>query len=141
MDRLISAVQRIGVFHERPSTADVLVTVMDENRIPDYVRLAHILRQAGINTELYTGDARIIGKQLKYADRQAIPVAVIVGSDEFEAGQVSIKNLRKIKEEKIEIADRKEWVKKKVGQRTVPMSDLITEVKSVLDQVQDFENR
>lgn len=141
VDRLVSAVQRIGVFHERPSTADVLVTVMDENRMSDYVRLAHMLRQAGINTELYTGDAKSIGKQLKYADRQAIPVAVIVGSDEFEADQVSIKNLRKIKEEKIEITDRKEWVQKKVGQKTVPMSDLVVEVKSVLEHVQHLENK
>ncbi|HWR81795.1 MAG TPA: histidine--tRNA ligase [Candidatus Deferrimicrobium sp.] len=132
VDRLVAAVQRLEGFEMRPSTADVIVVVMEAERIIEYAELAHRLRREGINTELYTGGATSIGKQLKYADRQQIPVAVIVGSDELASGQVSIKDLRKIKQEKVSIAAREEWVEKKIGQTTVPAADLVRVVKSML---------
>ncbi|MEW5700903.1 MAG: histidine--tRNA ligase [Candidatus Zixiibacteriota bacterium] len=132
IDRLVAAVQRLDGFRMRPSTADVIVTVMDKDRIVDYARLAHELRSAGIHTEMYTGEATSIGKQLKYADRLEIPIAVIAGSNEFASDQVSIKNLKVIETQKVQTKDRQEWVEKRVGQRTIPRSDLIAEVKSIL---------
>jgi histidyl-tRNA synthetase len=132
IDRLFSAIQRFRETDLRPSTADVLITVMDRERIVDYARLAHLLRSDGINTELYTGAEKSISKQLKYADQQQIPVAVIAGSDEFSSNRVSIKDLRKIRQEKVEIKDRKEWVQKKVGQITVPMSDLVATIRKMV---------
>jgi histidyl-tRNA synthetase len=132
VDRLVSAMQLLQDIQPRPSTADVLVTVMMPERIAEYARIAGRLRREGINAELYMGGEKSIGKQLQYADRQMIPVAVIAGSNEFDAGEVSIKDLDKIRREKIEIKDRKEWVKRKVGQVTVPLADLAVEVKSML---------
>jgi histidyl-tRNA synthetase len=132
VDRLVSAMQLLQDIQPRPSTADVLVTVMMPERIAEYARIAGRLRREGINAELYMGGERSIGKQLQYADRQMMPVAVIAGSNEFDAGEVSIKDLDKIRREKIEIKDRKEWVKRKVGQVTVPLADLAVEVKSML---------
>jgi len=132
IDRLFSALQKLGLIEARPSTADVLVTVMDRERMVDYQNLARKLRREGIKTELYLGNAKSIGKQLKYADRQAIPLAVIIGSDEFSRNEVSIKDLRYIKSEKIDIKERDEWVRKKPGQRTIPMNDLISEIKTLL---------
>jgi histidyl-tRNA synthetase len=132
IDRLFAAVRLMEGSDLRSSTADVLVTVMMPERITDYAKVAQILRREGINTELYTGRQTSIGKQLKYADRQGVPLAVIIGSDEFDAGQVSIKDLGKIKREEIDIKDRKEWVKEKVGQITIPASDLVNTVRSLL---------
>ncbi len=132
IDRLVAAVQKMGKISARPSTADVLVTVMDKDRITDYIKLAKTLRDAGINTELYTGKPAAIGKQLKYADRMVIPIAVIAGSDEFESGQVSVKDLGVIKREETGIKDRQEWVEKKIGQETIPTTELIAKVKSIL---------
>lgn len=133
VDRLFAALQKLQEGDSRSSTADVLVTVMMPEKRAEYVRIANMLRSEGINTELYTGNERSIGKQLKYADRMAIPVAVIVGSDEMDAQTVSIKDLGRIIREKVEIESRKEWVKKKVGQITVPFSDMVTEIKKMLD--------
>ncbi|HEM47498.1 MAG TPA: histidine--tRNA ligase, partial [Alphaproteobacteria bacterium] len=81
---------------------------------------------------LYLGKQKSIGKQLKYADRQEIPVAVIAGSDEFERGEVSIKDLRVIKETTVEIEERSEWVEQKVGQVTVKRSAMIGEIRHML---------
>lgn len=132
VDRLFSAMQKLKVIEAKPSTADVLVTIMEKDRMAEYQKIAKKLRVAGIKTELYMGTETSIGKQLKYADRQAIPIAVIVGSDEFSQNQVSIKDLRIIKTEKIDIKGREEWVKKKVGQKTIPITNLVDEIKSLL---------
>ena len=35
-----------------------------------------------------------MGKQFKFADKLDIPVAVILGPDEVETGQVAVKNLK-----------------------------------------------
>ena len=118
----------------KPSTADVLITVMMRGKILEYQKIAHELRLVSIKTELYMGTEISIGKQLKYADKQSIPIAVIIGPDEFSRNQVSIKDMRIIKTEKIEIKDRKEWVKKKVGQKTIPRSNLIEEIRSLLSR-------
>ncbi len=132
VDRLLSALQKIGGAPARPSTAEVLVTVMDRERIIDYQKIARELRVAGIKTELYMGREKGLGKQLKYADLQMIPVAVIAGSDEFAAGQVSVKDLRAMRSEQAEIKERSEWVKKKVGQVTVGREQLIEEIRAML---------
>ena len=132
VDRLFSAMQKLGLVDAKPSTADVLVTIMDRDKTAEYQKIAKKLRLANIKTELYMGTETSIGKQLKYADRMAIPVAVIIGSDEFSRNEVSIKDLRVIKTEKVEIKGRQEWVKKKVGQKTVPMASLVDEIRSLL---------
>ncbi len=132
VDRLLAAMIGMGKIKTKPSTAEVIVTVMDRARIADYIGIARELREAGFNTELYVGNAKQIKKQLKYADRMEIPVAVIAGSDEFDNGEVSVKNLRKIIEEDIDITDRQEWVEAKVGQVTVKRSEMIETIRKFL---------
>ena len=58
-----------------------------------YAALATELRAAGINVEVYGGDDKL-GKQLKYAVRGKVPLAVIYGARERDAGTVRIKDLR-----------------------------------------------
>jgi len=40
------------------------------------------------------GRRKGLSKQLAYANRQQIPLAVLVGSDEFQKGEVTTKNLK-----------------------------------------------
>jgi histidyl-tRNA synthetase len=132
VDRLFSAMQKLGMIETKPSTADVLVTIMVRDKMVEYQKVAKRLRVAGIKTELYPGEEMSLGNQLKYADRQAIPIAVIIGPDEFSSNQVSIKDLRVIKTKKVEIKDRKQWLETRVGQKSVPSEKLIEEIKSLL---------
>jgi histidyl-tRNA synthetase len=73
--------------------ATVLVTVFDEACQPASLALAAELRQAGINVNCYP-EAVKLGKQLKYADRVGMRLAVVLGSDEIEQNLVTIKDLR-----------------------------------------------
>jgi histidyl-tRNA synthetase len=94
VDRLFAAMQKLGIVDLAPSTAQVLVTVMDREKLIEYQKITRELRLAGINTEMYLGEEKGLGKQLQYANRQEIPFALIAGSDEFAKGEVTIKNLR-----------------------------------------------
>jgi histidyl-tRNA synthetase len=59
----------------------------------DYAAIAAELRAAGLNVEAYGGDDKL-GKQLKYADRSGVPIAVLYGSRERDGGVVKLKDLR-----------------------------------------------
>jgi histidyl-tRNA synthetase len=71
----------------------VLVTVFDDTTLAESLKAAVILREAGLRTVVYP-EADKMGKQFKFADKLDIPVAVILGPDEVEAGQVAVKNLK-----------------------------------------------
>jgi histidyl-tRNA synthetase len=75
------------------SPADVMVTVWDEAAMTDALALASELRAGGLRADLYP-EADKIGKQLKYASARSIPFVLVVGADERERGQVSLKEMR-----------------------------------------------
>ncbi len=134
VDRLLAALLKLGVVALRPSTAQVLVTVMEPDRMVEYQKITRQLRLAGINAELYLGPERSIRKQLKYADRQQIPVAVIVGPDEFARHEVSIKDLREGLRRQGEVSERSAWLKARFGQVTVPRDKMLDVIREILGQ-------
>jgi histidyl-tRNA synthetase len=77
----------------RANPADVLVTTFSEQVFTQSIQLAGELRDAGLRAEWFPEASRI-PKQLKYADREGIPIAVVLGPDEIRAGQVAVKDLR-----------------------------------------------
>ncbi len=50
------------------------------------------LRQAAINADLYPEPAKM-KKQMKYANSRKVPYVVLIGSQEMESGQLSLKNM------------------------------------------------
>jgi histidyl-tRNA synthetase len=98
----------MGVFkHVARATAQVLVLNDSAELALEAARIAAEIREAGISVELY-GAADKLGKQLKYADRAGIPIAVLYGEREKAAGIVKLKDLRQgavTKEHEIARAD------------------------------------
>jgi len=84
--------------------AQVFVATMDPALAQTYAGLASELRAAGFAVEVYGGDDKL-GKQLKYADRARIPLALIVGEREQTAGIVKVKDLVANAEHEIPRAD------------------------------------
>jgi histidyl-tRNA synthetase len=72
--------------------APVLVTVFDEERQLASLQLATKLREAGLKVVVYPEAAKL-GKQFKYADRIGAKITLVLGPDEAEKGQVTVKNL------------------------------------------------
>ncbi|MBL9074608.1 histidine--tRNA ligase [Tabrizicola sp.] len=129
VDRLLAALRAKG--RSAGDTAGpVVVTVMDRDRMADYMAMVGELRQAGIRAEVYLGNPKNFGNQLKYADKRASPVAVIQGGNEAAAGTVILKDL--ILGAKIaESATLEEW-KDRPAQVEVPRADLAAAVRKML---------
>jgi histidyl-tRNA synthetase len=73
--------------------ANAIVLNVEPPLVLEYARIAADLRAAGLNVEVYGADDKL-GKQLKYADRAGVPLAILLGSREQDAGVVKIKDLR-----------------------------------------------
>lgn len=130
VDRLLAALQAVGrAAAER--VGPVVVVAMDKDRADEYQRMVFELRRAGIRAEIYLGKAGL-GAQLKYADKRNAPLAVIAGGNEFEKGEVAIKDLRLGKQLAGQITDRDEWRKAQPAQATVPRGALVDEVRKRL---------
>ncbi|WP_435166554.1 histidine--tRNA ligase [Falsirhodobacter sp. 1013] len=129
VDRLLAALRakgRMGAQAQGP----VIVTVMDRDRMADYMAMAADLRNAGIRAEVYLGNPKNFGNQLKYADKRQSPVAVIQGGDEAGKNTIILKDL--ILGAKIaEGASLEEW-KARPAQVEVPRGDLVAEVRKML---------
>ena len=93
LDRLLAAMEELGLVSEAATPASVLVVVLDAKRLGDYLRIGRLLRKAGFATEVFP-DARPLGKQFKYADRKGFRVALIAGETEFAEGTWQLKDLQ-----------------------------------------------
>ncbi len=130
VDRLLAALRekgRVGSVERGP----VVVTVMDRDRMADYQAIVAELRQAGIRAEVYLGNPKNFGNQLKYADRRNSPVAVIEGAVEKDRGVVQVKDL--ILGARIaENATLEEW-KERPSQFEVARGDLVSKIRDIMD--------
>jgi histidyl-tRNA synthetase len=129
VDRLLAALRAKGRTGDRPR-GPVVVTVMDRDRMADYQTMAAELRNAGIRAEVYLGNPKNFGNQLKYADKRNSPVAVIEGGDEKARSVVQLKDLilgAKIAKD----ATLEEW-QSQPAQVEVARADLVAEVRRIL---------
>ena len=132
VDRLLAALRAKGRIGQQKAQGPVVVTVMDRDRMADYQAMAAELRQAGIRAEVYLGNPRNFGNQLKYADRRGAPAAVIQGADEKANDKVQIKDLI-LGAQLAESATHEEW-KERPSQVEVPRADLVARLRRMLDE-------
>ncbi len=130
VDRLLAALREKGRM-ESKAKGPVVVTVMDRDRMGDYQAMVSELRDAGVRAEVYLGNPKNFGNQLKYADKRESPVAVIEGGDEKEKGVVQIKDLALGARLASEIETSEEW-KAQPAQKEIARGDLVAEVKAMI---------
>lgn len=147
VSRLMTALKNLGKLGGVEEVGPVLVTVMDKKMLSDYALLAHQLRTEladefpHIPVELYQGNPKNFGNQLKYADRRACPIAIIQGSDEKEKGEVQIKDLIEGKRLSEDIEDNAEWRASRPAQVSASVKDMVDKVREILRaQAEDREN-
>ncbi len=129
VDRLLAALREKGRISST-SVGPVIVTVMDRDRMGDYQAMVSELRAVGIRAEVYLGNPKNFGNQLKYADMRNAPIAIIEGQSEKDSGVIQIKDL--ILGSKIaQSATLEEW-KENPAQREVSRGDLVTTVQAML---------
>lgn len=131
VSRFVSALERMKALEEA-AQPPVLITVFDRSLLPHYFKLAAELRAADIRAEVFTGSGNVT-KQLKYADRRGVKLAVLIGSDEAEAGDITIKDLHLGAEMAKAIETNEEWKSTRPAQQTVPRDQAVGTIRQMLE--------
>ena len=137
VSRLMTALKNLGKLDTSDILAPVLVTVMDGGEMGRYQQMVQQLREAGIRAEMYQGNWKKFGNQLKYADRRGCPMVVIQGEDERAAGEIQIKDLIEGKRLSEEIEDNVTWRESRPAQISVKEDNLVAAVNKLLTEQAD----
>ncbi len=116
VDRLLFALmqlEQIKVKEQKP----VLVCVMDQKYLKNYYEILHQLKANNINAEIFLDTKKNLGKQLTYANKRELELAIICGENEFNENTVTIKNLKGVKGE---------------NNQTISRENLINEIKKLI---------
>ncbi len=93
LERIVEVVQELQLLHVPTTVSQVLVTVFDDQHWGVALQLAQQLRADGINAEVYLGERRDFRRQIQYADRKGIPVALFCGPEELARGVITVREL------------------------------------------------
>ena len=132
VSRLQAALTLLGKLDTRADCGPVVVTVFDRDRVADYQKMVASLRAANIRAELYLGNPKNMGNQLKYADRRNAPCVIIQGSDEKARGEVQIKDLIEGAKAAAAIASNQEWRETRPAQFSCREDEIVAKVREVL---------
>ena len=116
VDRLLFALmqlEQIKVKEQKP----VLVCVMDQKYLKNYYEILDQLKTNNINAEIFLDTKKNLGKQLTYANKRELELAIICGENEFNENTVTIKNLKGVKGE---------------NNQTISRENLINEIKKLI---------
>lgn len=116
VDRLLFALmqlEQIKVKEQKP----VLVCVMDQKYLKNYYEILDQLKTNNINAEIFLDTKKNLGKQLTYANKRELKLAIICGENEFNENTVTIKNLKGVKGE---------------NNQTISRENLIDEIKKLI---------
>ena len=104
-DRIYDVMTGLGLFPEEVNfSTRVFLTNLGEEEQTAALGLLRQLRQAGIAAEIYPEPGKM-KKQMEYANRRSIPYVVIIGSQELEAGVVTLKEMRSGEQRQVPMAE------------------------------------
>ena len=116
IDRLVfclSQKNNIKIEEKKP----ILVCVMEEKKLDKYYEILKVLRDNDISSEIYLESKKKLSKQLDYASKRGLKLALICGENEFKDNTVTLKNLQGVKGE---------------NQITISRENLVDEVKKYI---------
>ena len=119
IERLLLACDAEGVFDVPAQRAEVWV--IDTAGGAEARDLTHELRSIGVRADR-AFDQRSIRAQMRAADRSGAEIALIVGTDEIDAGTVTVRPLRRPDGDSVDMP-----------QQTVPRSELLGTLRAVFD--------
>lgn len=94
LDRIYDVLEEKELFPEHlTQSVDLLLAHLDEDCFLHGMQLLHQLRAANIQVELYPDRAKL-KKQLNYADKKAIPHVMVLGTEEIEKKEYTVKNMQ-----------------------------------------------
>ena len=104
LERIIDIAEEFGLLHERQTVCDAIV-LHQESTLAAAAGIARTLRESELNIDFSVIGRKGFGDQLKYAERRGIPTAIIVGPEEIERGEATVKHLASGQQDSVRIAD------------------------------------
>ena len=105
VDRIFDVMTQLDLFPaDQMRVTKVLIASLDEISQGFALGLLNRLRSANVPSELYPDQVKL-KKSLAYADRNYIPWVVLVGSNEVESGQLTVKDMKKGTQEQMSTED------------------------------------
>ncbi len=130
VSRFLTALERMEAL-ETSVQPPVIICAFDRDLMGEYFKMAAELRAANIRAEVFIGSGNVT-KQMKYADRRNAQIAILMGSDEMEKGEVTLKDLYLGAEAAKAIQSNEEWKSARPAQDTVAKAQLVNAVKAML---------
>jgi len=104
-DRIYDVMDELKLFPESARVATQVLFINFGYKEAAYcLKVLQVLRGKCIRTELYP-DAAKMKKQMKYANDKRIPFVVMVGEDEMNSGQLSVKNMENGEQSKVSVSE------------------------------------
>ncbi|MCP2728054.1 ATP phosphoribosyltransferase regulatory subunit [Limnofasciculus baicalensis] len=104
MERLQFAMEADGKLGERRRFVDVLVVPVSQEDAGYAISVAQELRQAGLRVEIDVRN-KSVSSNFQYANKQGIPFAIAVGSDERKTGEVVLKNMASGEQQRMKVSE------------------------------------
>ena len=105
VDRICLALEELNLFPElNEASTQVMFVNFGEQESAYCMKLLKQLRDFGINSEIYPTAAKI-KKQMNYADKKNIQYVVLVGEDEMNSSNLTVKNMRNGTQQNLAIDD------------------------------------
>ncbi len=105
VDRLYDAMEELKLFpKEAQVSSKIMIAHFDDATLRYALSVANQLRESGVSTEVYP-DVTKLKKQLDYANKKEIPYVIVVGSDEMKDGMLTLKDMEKGEQEKLNLKD------------------------------------
>ena len=133
ISRLASAFSISGVLNAL--NGPVVVLNMDRDDPSEALKLATELRAAGLRAEAYMGSSGM-RPQMKYADRRQAPAVIMVGSDELEKGEETIKDLKEGARQAAAIESNEAYREARPGQFEAPRSEMVDRIRDIVEAEQ-----
>ena len=111
LTRFFYQMKKENILKDEPKAiSKILVATMSEENIEYAIGVAEAIRNAGINVETSLGDKKIKAK-FKYADKLQIPYVAVIGEEEINQNQISLKNMQTGEQETLSIDEVIEKIK------------------------------
>lgn len=104
-DRTLEAAKEQGLVPQLSTNTKVLITIFNQDLLANSIELSKDLRAKGVNAEVYVDPEAKLDKQLKYADKKGIPFVAIIGPEEAEANEVTLKDLQEKSQSRVPVSE------------------------------------
>lgn len=107
IDRIYDVMEEMKLFETldlHAASTHVMIVNFGAEEEKYGMKILNQLRQAGISAEIYPDQSKM-KKQMGYADAKRIPYVILIGTEEMNSGNLSLKNMVSGEQETLSISD------------------------------------